>query len=228
MIRPKRLYLYEEVLLLALRNEKGTIASGFAEYAVAGAVLAELLLEGRIAVEDAKKQLVTLRNLQPIDDPIVDECMRRMAAGRKRASLKTWLGRLAGIKDLRHKVARRLCDRGILRADEDKVLLLFTRRVYPEINPAPEREIVERVRAAVFTDEPRLEPRTVVLISLAHGADLLGENFGRRTVRSRKKRIEQIVNGELTGKATKEVIAACQAAVTVAVMVPVIVAATSN
>ncbi len=142
--------------------------------------------------------------------------------------MQTWVSRLAGTKNLRHKVARQLCDRGILRADEDKVLFIFTRQVYPEIDPLPEKQIVDRLRTAIFTDHDQLDPRTVVLISLANGADLLNQTFGRKEVRSRKKRIEQIVNGELTGKATKNVIAACQAAVMVAAIMPVIMATTTH
>ena len=38
------LFLYEEIMLLALRNQKGTVATSFSEHAVAGAVLAELNL----------------------------------------------------------------------------------------------------------------------------------------------------------------------------------------
>jgi hypothetical protein len=156
-----------------------------------------------------------------------------MRAGKKRASLQTWVSRLAGMKNLRHKVAQQLCHRGILRADKDKVLHVFTRRIYPEINPVPEEKILERLRAAVlgYTDE--IEPRTVVLISLANAANLLSENLGRKEVKDRKKRIERIVNGEMTGNATKEAIAACQAAVFVAVimpavMMPAIIAGNSN
>jgi hypothetical protein len=36
MAKDKPLFLYEEVMLLALRDEQGTIATGFAEHAVAG------------------------------------------------------------------------------------------------------------------------------------------------------------------------------------------------
>ncbi|MBI3463921.1 MAG: GPP34 family phosphoprotein [Planctomycetes bacterium] len=79
-------------------------------------------------------------------------------------------------------------------------------------------------RAAIFDDRATLDPRTVVLISLAHGAGLLDETFGRKEIKARKQRIEQIVNGELTGKATKEVIAAAQAAVMVAAFMPMIIA----
>jgi hypothetical protein len=73
-----------------------------------------------------------------------------------------------------------------------------------------------------------VDPRTVVLISLANAAGLLSENFGRKEIRSRKKRVEQIVNGEVTGTATKEVIAACEAATMVAVMMPMMMMSSTH
>jgi len=228
MAKKESLFLYEEIMLMALRDEKGTVATGFPEQVVAGAVLAELLLENRISVEDTRKQLVDVINKRPVGDPVIDECLEKMATAKRRAALKTWVQKLAGVKNLRHKVARQLCDRGILRADEDKVLLLFKRRIYPEIDPMPEKKIIERLRTAIFTDHHRLDPRTVVLVSLASGADLLRQAFGRKEIKPRKKRIEQIANGDMTGKATKEVIAACQTALIVAAIMPAMISTTVN
>ena len=133
--------------------------------------------------------------------------------------MKTWVTRFAGLKKLNHRVAEQLCKRGILRADEDKVLLIFTRKIYPEINPRPERQLTERLRKAIFTETTALDPRTVVLVSLANGADLLKLTFNKKQLKGRKKRIERIQNGEVTGKATKEAIEAAQAAAMLAVMI---------
>lgn len=226
MAKDKALFLYEEVMLLALRDEQGTIATGFVEHLVAGAILADLLLESRISIDDTKKQLVNLQNDKTTGDPVIDECLEKMAAVKRRASLSTWVQRLAGIKKLKHKVAQQLCERGILRADEDKILFLFNRRIYPEINPMPEKKIIERMREAIFTDRNQLDASTVVLISLANGSDLLRQTFGRKELKPRKKRIEKITNGDLTGKATGEVIAACQTALIVAAIMPAMISAT--
>lgn len=228
MAKDKPLFLYEEIMLLVLRDEQGTVATGFPEQVVAGAILAELLLDGRISVEDTRKQLVDLKNNKPTGEPILDECLERMAASKRRASLKIWVQRLADTKNLRHKVARQLCDRGILRDDEDKVLFLFKRKVYPEINPLPEKKVISRMREAIFTDHSKIDPRTIMLISLANGSDLLRQTFGRKDLKTRRKRIEQIANGDLTGKATKEVIAACQTAVIIAAIMPSMVSTTVN
>ena len=226
MARDKPLFLYEEIMLLALRDEQGTIATGFPEQVLAGAILAELLLDGRISVEDTKKKLVNLLDSRPSGDPIIDECLEKMTTAKRRASLQTWVSRLAGTKNLRHKAAQRLCDRRILRADEDKVLFVFKRRIYPEIDPVPEKKIIDRLRDAIYNDHAKLDPRTVVLVSLANGSDMLRQTFGRKELKSRKKRIERIENGELTGKATREVIAACQTALIVAAIMPAMISTT--
>ena len=146
----------------------------------------------------------------------------------KRLTLKNWVHKLASIKDLKHKVALQLCERRILRADEDKILLLFNRRIYPEVNSVSERKIIERMRKAIFSDGRNPDARTVVLISLANGSDILSHTFGRKELKPRKKRIEQITQGDLTGKATQEVIAACQAALTVAANMPAMISTTAH
>lgn len=224
MLAKDELHLHEEIMLLALRDEEGTVASGaMYSYAVGGAILAELLLEQRLRIEEPKKnkKLVTLASREPAGDELIDECLERIAGAKRRKRPETWVSHFASIKQLKHRVATQLCRRGILQADEDKVLLLFTRRIYPEIDPAPERRLIERMRKAIFTDTNEIDPRTLVLISLANSTNILRVVFDKRQLKARKKRIERIVNGEVTGKAARDAIQAMQAAVMVACMVPV-------
>jgi len=222
------LFLYEEVMLLALRDEEGTIASGtMYQYAIGAAILAELLLSERLAVEQTgKKKLVNLVSSMPLGDPLIDECLEKINRAKRRSVLQTWVSRFSGVKNLKHRVAQQLCDRGILKASEDKILLIFTRKIYPEINPGPERELIERLRLAIFTDVGDISSRTVVLVSLANSTGLLRVVFDKKKLKSRKARIKQIVNGEITGKAATEAIQAMQAAVMVACIMPVMVATT--
>ena len=222
------LFLYEEILLLALRDEEGTIASGtMYQYAIGAALLAELLLSKRIEVEQqSKRKLVNLIDPTPLGEPLIDECLNKISSAKRRAVLQTWVSRFASIKNLKHRVAGQLCRQGILKADEDKVLLLFTRKIYPEINPVPERELIRRLEYAIFTDTKDIDPRTVVLLSLANSTGILKVVFDKKKLKSRKARIEQIINGEITGKAAAEAIQAMQAAVMVACIMPSITAAT--
>jgi hypothetical protein len=216
----KRLCLHEEITLLALRNQSRTLASGTDyQYAIGGAILAELLLEGRVTIETkGKKKFLRLASSKPIGDPIIDECLQKVVDAKRRAQLRMWVSRFARVKKLRQKVARQLCKRGILRSEEEKVLLVFTRKIYPEINPEPERDIMDRLREAIFTDTDQVEPHTAVLLSLAKSTGVLKANFDKKKLKSRKDRIERIINGEVTGKATKEAIDAMKAATMVVIM----------
>ena len=208
------LFLHEELMLLALRDEEGTIAAGsMYHYAIGGAVLAELLLRGRIEVEEPKKKLVNLISADPLGDPLIDECLDRISSAKRRESAQTWVSRFAGIKNLKHRVAEQLCQRGILRPEESKVLLVFSRRTYPEANPQPERELIERLRRAIFTDTEDLDPRTVVLVSLANGTGMLESVFDRKELKSRKGRIEEMISGEMAGEAARAAVETMQAVV---------------
>ena len=230
MENTNNLFLHEEIMLLALRDEEGTIASGsMYNYAVGGAIIAELLLSQRISVDQSKRRkLVSAINPEQLNDSLIDEWLIKINSAKRRKKLQDWVYKIANTKDLKHRIATQLCKRGILRMDEGKILLLFTRRIYPEINPIPEQKIIGRLKNTIFTDTDDVDARTVVLLSLAKSADILPFIFGKKEIKQRKKRIEQIVNGDIAGKATKEAIDAMQAAVMVACIMPAMMAATVN
>jgi Golgi phosphoprotein 3 len=221
---PHSLYLHEEILLLALQDREGTVVSGaWYSQALAGALLTELILRGRLRStgDDGKLEVVSTETL---GEPLLDECLGLVAGAKKPKPMSDWLSKVANWKELKHRVAERLCERGILRSDTDKVLLFFERRIYPEVDPEPERAIIERLREAIFTERDDLDPRTVVILALAYRTEILKAAFDRKELKARKARIESVVNGDATGKAAQDVIEAVQMAVIfTACFVPVIV-----
>jgi hypothetical protein len=226
MPRRNSLFLYEEIMLLALRDKQGTIASGaMYRHAIGGAILAELLMSGRIGVDESRKnkKIADIIDTTPVGDPLIDEVLDKMRTAKRRAALQTWVARISGTKKLKQRVAEQLCKRGILRADEDKILLIFKRKTYPELDPGPEKKLIGRLHDAIFTDKKNLDPRTTVLVSLADSTGLLKANFDKKKLKRRKERIKQIVNGEVSGKATRDAIQAMQAAVMVTVIIPSVV-----
>jgi len=228
MALPNSLGLHEEILLLAMRDKEGTIGFGVNyQFAIAGAVAAELLLNNRIEVENTKKKMVNLLSQKPLGDPILDECLEKISSAKRRASMTTWVQRFARLKGIKHRVAQQLCQRGILRVDEDKVLLIFSRKIYPEVTHKPEQELVSKLKDAIFTNRRDLDPRTVVLVALAFHGGMLKLSFEKSRIKERKKRIEDIISGEAAGQATKEAIQAMQAAVMAAVIVPTVIAGAS-
>ncbi len=224
------LFIHEEVMLLALRDEKGTVAADVPMiYVFGGALLAELLLANRIGIEEgSKSRLVRLIDPEPLGDPILDACLERIAAAKRRAPLRTWVSRISGMRGLQRRIAERLCDRRILRAEERPILVIFPRTVYPVADAAPKRALIERLGEAIFTNQKDIDPRTVVLLSIAHHAKLLPRVFDKRKLKEEHARIKSIVSGEMTGKATREAIEAMQAAIFVATVIPAVTVTTTS
>jgi golgi phosphoprotein 3 len=216
------LTLPEEVLLLALRDDAGTIPMGsMYSYAIAGAVIAELALRGRITVQKVKKSnVVQLVDQRPTGDPLLDEAQAQIQKAKRRASVVSWVGRLAQEKS-RDRVAHRLVQRGILRKAEGRVLVFFSRNTWPTVNPAPEAQLVEQMRRAIFHGETP-DPHIAILIGISSPSGLLDNVFEKRELKERKDRIEEIAAtahpADVTGQAVKVAIEAAVAAVMTATM----------
>ena len=82
-----------------------------------------------------------------------------------------------------------------------------------------------RPRSAIFDDAPEVDAATAILVAVANGAGLLRFVFDTKELRTRKDRIAQIANGDLSGEATKAAVDAMRAAIMVAVMIPAITTA---
>ena len=158
------LFLHEQLMLLSLKEKEGTLLGGtHYHFAIGGAVLAELLMSGRIDLEAGKKQdKVRVVDAQPSGDPVLDETIEEIATAKRPRSMQDWVTRVANSKELKHRVARQLCRRGILRTDEDKILWIFTRKIYPELDPGPERALMSRLESVLFEGvEPDPSPRRI-------------------------------------------------------------------
>lgn len=218
------LELHEEVLLLCLHDEKGTLTNDTVTYGMAGGLLAELMLAGRIAIDDTKKARVSVVDPTPTGKPEIDAALSRIAEDDKSRKMTDWVSKLA-VKALRERSVDRLCDAGILRREQSRVLWIFDRTRYPEANPDPEQDILDRLREAVRRDG-EVDPRTAALVSIANGMSLLKQALSKDELKQRKARIEQIAAGQASGKALAQVIDAINTALVVAVIMPAIITPT--
>ena len=215
MPNPKtaQLPLHEEFLLLCLHDRKGTLVSSMSRIGIAAALLAELLLREHVRVElQRRRKMIEAQGSRWEDDPLLRECVEKIRTAKRRAVPQTWISRFSGISKLHHRVATPLCARGILQVEESKLLMVFKRKLYPERDPVPEREIVDRLRAAILSDG-EVDSRTAILVSLANITGLLRPIFDGKMLKSRKQRIKALAKGEMVAAATKDAIAAAQAAI---------------
>jgi hypothetical protein len=216
---PNDLTLHEELLLLALDDDSGTVVSGaWWRMALAGALLTELTLRGAIAL-DADGKKVRARSAAAQADDLLDEALRTIRERSKPRKIGTWLQKLSGMDDLKRRAAARLCERGVLAPREDTVLLFFKREVFPATDPGPERALVERLRRALLHDRGPVDPRTAAVVALAHHTGLLKGVLDKKERKAAKARIEEVASGNACGQAAAEAIQALQAAIIVTTVI---------
>ncbi len=195
--RPE-LRLHEELLLLSLDDEKGTIRATNFKYAICAGLLGELILEGRASLERGSKpskDRILPASAKPLSDPLLDEVLRKVREAKKPRSPKDWVSKLSQLGGLRKRVATSLVRRGILREQRRRVWLLFPWTFYPALDPAPKRRLVQRLHEAVTGDGP-LDERTTIAIAVAAATGVLKPALGKQVVKARKDRIEQIVEDQ--------------------------------
>ena len=228
-----KLLLHHEIMLLALRDEEGTSIGSMYPYAVGGALLSELIIQKRIAVSEDKKQLVTVAEKQPVptppDSPLMEEIFAQIQKAKRPKSLTQWVGKVAVHKNLKHQLAQELCDLNVLKEGEDRVLWVFPRKIYPEQAPKFEREIKDRMSRLMFGQTTHHDDRTTALVALAKHANLLSCNFDKERLKRNKDRIEKVAKGDMfAARAAKSAIAAIQAAILVAAIIPTVAASSSS
>lgn len=199
------LTLPEQILLLVLKDREGSLlqATHF-RFTLAGAILTELLLQGRIELDiGTSGPLVTVVDKTPTGDPALDDALDELRTATRRTSPERWIGRFAQHEELHLQVARQLCRKGALKEHEGRVRLVFRRTVYVDLEPEIEARVTDRVRDAVFGDG-EVEHRTALVIALARAGDILRAVFGAEEVLERSDRIVGVLEHVTTDDPSSE------------------------
>ncbi|MFI2369801.1 GPP34 family phosphoprotein [Streptomyces sp. NPDC018833] len=215
--------LAEEIMLLSLDDESGAAKDkASAAWAVAGGILLDLALAGRVAVAD--KRLRTVDNT-PTDVPLLDERLRKItdwSANRRSAKVAAWL-----TKD-QSKAPRATLDslvsRSLVAEERRHALGVFPVRRYPEADGSVERELRGRLTGVVL-DGDTPDDRTTGLIALLHGAKLHRIAFPDVPRKRVEARMAQIADGQWAGDGVREAIRDMQAAMVTVTVVTLAAAA---
>lgn len=207
-VAEKGLLLYHEVLLLAFNDKTGKPESDLYSLAVSAAVLAELLLAGRIKIEPNDDSFVHLIDSSPTGHDILDRSLRAIGFSKKPKSMLHWMVNRFDPNDLARLVANELCSMGILAREDSTLMWLFPVDCYPEADPQAETSIKSRLNSFLFEDETDVSERTVLLACLANIAKLLEPNFGVLKVAKKQECINEMLASNVHGKTIENIIAA--------------------
>ncbi|NGM20582.1 GPP34 family phosphoprotein [Roseomonas stagni] len=186
----------EEILLLMLDDETGRLqerAAPSGDFAIAGAVLAELALAGRIDTDPNRLYVV---NPAPTGDALQDRALAQIAAATDTQDSRHWIETLAADADeYREALFARLVSKGILKRVEGRFLWVFPERRYPVISDKEEREVKARIMGVLFNDEIP-DPRDSMLIGLCRAGGLFSLLLSSNELDRVQARIDSVADLE--------------------------------
>lgn len=198
------LTLPEEIVLLTLDDETGRSIGRqgiAASIALAGAVLMELALAGRV---DTDRDQLELLDASPSGDAVLDAGLALLRGARDSRGALMLLAREE--TGLRPAVLSALVGRGLLRRVDGRVLLVFPERLYlkPEDRPEP-REVLARLTRSIETDDVP-EPREALLLGLARATALLPLLLPPELLAARQDRIALLGRLEALNRSLSETV----------------------
>jgi golgi phosphoprotein 3 len=221
-------YLAQDLVLLALNPQTGKIrsaASSALRYSLIGAVLLDLVLQGKITIDNNR---LMVENASTTDDDFLDQCLNEVLAAPRIRTVSFWVRHWSrNYRGFQTIVLQNLVDLGVLMQQEQLVLWLFPVQRYFLTDESIQRTIINQVRAAVLEDIG-LDSRMAALISLMKASHLTNALFIPEERREARSRIKAIAKGELIGKAVSDTIANAQAAMMTAINASIIASTSSS
>ncbi|MFI5697126.1 GPP34 family phosphoprotein [Kribbella sp. NPDC051586] len=221
----------EDLLLLLYDDQTGKPIAGSPglDYALAGAVLIELTLQGKLDITSQgsgeKPGRLKVVNGAPTGDPILDERLSYVF-GKPGKKPKDQIGALS--KRLRDQLLIRLAERGVLEQEEGRVLGLFPVTRWPAKDARHEAEVRAQLQS-VLTQGMAPDQRTGALIALLSALNVVPKVVTDAVdKRALQQRAKEIAESDWAADAVKRAVAEMQAAVTTAVVVSATVVASSG
>lgn len=202
------LSLMEEILLLSLKEEKGTLyftASTGINSCITGALLMELELLKRIKVNKKTLEVIDRSSTR---NPRLDAALRQIDSDKRLHPPHYWVSKLRStMKHIRKELLEELVDKAFLREEEHEFLLFFHTTRYPLRDIRAKKDILDRVQKTLLRGEIP-HPRTARLIGLIQSCSLIGPLFDKDERKDARKKAKEITKGDVLAEAIKKVIQA--------------------
>ena len=209
--------LPEKLFILSIddrTNQITSAAQGTLRLALAGGLLSELALAGKIQLEGKR---LSIGNPEPTSDPLFDEVLANIAGEKKALKLKRWV-EILNNKHIEKMIAERLAERHVIQVEKKHFLWVIPYEIYPEIDASAKYWIKQQLRGIVLAGM-KSEPADIVLLSLLRACRLLGLVFTKDERKQASREVKILVKGEEFGKAVEEALADIEASIATATIV---------
>jgi hypothetical protein len=193
----------EEIFLLSIDAEGNQLNNREFDIVLASSILMELALQNRIDT-DLDFVIPDKSMLTGID--FLDEFLTEIHSTEKKQSISYWIINIySRIDKIKKSITGELVNKGIIRVENERILIVFGSKRYPIIK---QKEIVEaklRIRDIIFSNEIP-EIKDIVIISLLHYGSIEFILFTENEMDEYRGRIEQIAKMDMIGQAISRTI----------------------
>lgn len=168
------LTLFEELFLLAIDDDRGVLFSSKSikfNAGLAGAILDELVLQGKVRLND--KQRIEVQDPALLDDEILNTALKYIQEADHPRKIEYWVINLSDHrKKFRKQIVEHLIDRGILIRKDQQIRWIIPSPIYPELKGSAKFMIKDRLRAIALI-QGDWDVRSLALFSLVQASGLL-------------------------------------------------------
>ena len=187
------LSLPEELMLIALKDEKGTVlftAASVLPYSLMGAVILDLYFDDKFEFRDNK---LIVKDKSSTGKKLCDEVLKTISDDKHNRDLKSWILNLEGhIKNIKEKALDHLVESKVLRKETSKMFGFISKTSYPTADPMPENELRKSLRKFILEREKPNE-RYIALLSLAQVTSLFEDIFHQDELKNAKDRLKELI-----------------------------------
>ena len=193
--------LYEDLLMLSIHEDKGTIIGSTVDRmkpGVVGAILAELALMGKI--KNSNNGRIQVMDDSPTDDAVLNQVLNALKESEKERKFGYWIANLSQKPEkLRKQITENLVRKGVFTQEEDRLFWVIPSPLNSEVSASTKYWVNKRLRGMVLARE-EMQPRDIALLSLVKACGLLDLVF----LRDECKLAGRFINELVVNRAMKE------------------------
>ena len=164
--------LYEEIFLLTIHEDKGTILSTAQlnlPYGLAGALLTELILRGKLQINPRHR--VEVLDANQTGDEFLDVTLREILAAEQLRKVGYWINKLSDdYKKISKRLVERLVKDGIVTQEDKRILWVIPCPGSPEPCGSAKYWLKTRLRKEALADQ-EASLQDLALLSLVQSLD---------------------------------------------------------
>jgi golgi phosphoprotein 3 len=188
------LTLFDELFLLTKQDDREKKSSTKYEkfyYGLAGSILAELALAGKVQVN--QKHRLELVDAASTNDEILDRALLVLQESAKPRKLTYWVEELTGkFEKITKRLTERLVSNGVFTVDDDELLWAIPSQVYPDHNASAKYYLKEHLRAIALADGEN-DVRSLALLCMLNSSEMLDLVFTRDERREANRNIHEML-----------------------------------